>query len=161
MGRRFLLISPSWPCGVQASPLFRDSGIPTGPDDGLLVNSCLQSVVHPEMFGGGDCISFAERPLAKVGVYAVRQNPVLFHNLLAALEGKELKTFVPQREYMLIFNLGNGEGDPVEEEFYLGGGVWLPAERLYRASRLAVHAQIQVFGGAGRKGVKNSFPVAY
>jgi NADH dehydrogenase FAD-containing subunit len=96
--------------GVQASRLFRDSGIPTGPDDGLLVNSYLQSVVHPEMFGGGDCISFAERPLAKVGVYAVRQNPVLFPNLLAALEGKELKTFVPQGEYMLIFNLGNGRG---------------------------------------------------
>jgi NADH dehydrogenase FAD-containing subunit len=96
--------------GIQASSLFRDSGVPVGPDDGLLVNSCLQSVAHPEMFGGGDCIRFAERPLAKVGVYAVRQNPVLFHNLLAALEGKEMRAFIPQKDYMLIFNLGNGRG---------------------------------------------------
>jgi NADH dehydrogenase FAD-containing subunit len=96
--------------GVQPSSIFGDSGIPTGPDGGLLVNPYLQSVAHPEMFGGGDCISFAERPLAKVGVYAVRQNPILLHNLLAALEGKEMQTFTPQRDYMLIFNMGNGRG---------------------------------------------------
>jgi len=96
--------------GVQPSRIFRDSGIPTGPDGGLLVNAYLQSVAHPEMFGGGDCISFAEGPLAKVGVYAVRQNPILYHNLLAALEGKEMKTFMPQKDYMLIFNMGNGRG---------------------------------------------------
>jgi NADH dehydrogenase FAD-containing subunit len=96
--------------GVQPSRIFRDSGIATGPDGGLLVNSFLQSVAHPEMFGGGDCVSFADRPLAKVGVYAVRQNPILLHNLLAALEGREMKTFVPQKDYMLIFNMGNGRG---------------------------------------------------
>jgi NADH dehydrogenase FAD-containing subunit len=96
--------------GVRPSRIFRDSGIPTGPDGGLLVNSFLQSVAHPEMFGGGDCISLADRPLAKVGVYAVRQNPVLYHNLLAALEGREMRTFMPQKDYMLIFNLGNGRG---------------------------------------------------
>jgi len=96
--------------GVQPSRVFRDSGIPTGPDGGLLVNSFLQSVAHPEMFGGGDCISFVDRPLAKVGVYAVRQNPILLHNLLAALEGKEMNAFIPQEDYMLIFNMGNGRG---------------------------------------------------
>jgi NADH dehydrogenase FAD-containing subunit len=96
--------------GVQPSRIFRDSGIPTGPDGGLMVNSFLQSVAHPEMFGGGDCVSFAEQPLAKVGVYAVRQNPILYHNLLAALEGREMKIFMPQKDYMLIFNMGNGRG---------------------------------------------------
>jgi NADH dehydrogenase FAD-containing subunit len=96
--------------GVQPSRLFHDSGIPTGTDGGLLVNTFLQSVAHPEMFGGGDCISFAERPLAKVGVYAVRQNPILLHNLMAALEGREMKPFMPQKDYMLIFNMGNGRG---------------------------------------------------
>ena len=96
--------------GVQPSRIFHDSGIPKGPDGGLLVNSFLQSVAHLEMFGGGDCVSFAEQPLAKVGVYAVRQNPILLHNLLAALEGKEMKAFMPQKDYMLIFNMGNGRG---------------------------------------------------
>jgi NADH dehydrogenase FAD-containing subunit len=96
--------------GIEPPPLFRDSGLPTGVDGGLLVDNHLQGVEHPEIFGGGDCISFRPRPLDKVGVYAVRQNPVLLHNLLAALEGRELKVFEPQADYLLIFNLGDGRG---------------------------------------------------
>lgn len=96
--------------GIKPLPLFRDSALPTGEDGGLRVNSYLQSVAHPEIFGGGDCISLSGNPLAKVGVYAVRQNPVLFHNLLATLEGGEMQTFQPQKDYMLIFNMGNGRG---------------------------------------------------
>jgi NADH dehydrogenase FAD-containing subunit len=107
--------------GIQPSRIFRDSGIPTGPDGGLLVNSFLQSVAHPEMFGGGDCVSFAGMPLAKVGVYAVRQNPILFHNLVAALEGREMKTFMPQKDYMLIFNMGNGHGILWKKNFVYEG----------------------------------------
>jgi NADH dehydrogenase FAD-containing subunit len=107
--------------GVQPSRIFRGSGIPTGPDGGLLVNSFLQSVAHPELFGGGDCISFADPPLAKVGVYAVRQNPILLHNLLAALEGSEMKAFMPQKDYMLIFNMGNGRGILWKKNFVYEG----------------------------------------
>ncbi len=96
--------------GIKPLPLFRDSALPTGEEGGLQVNAYLQSVAHPEIFGGGDCISLSGNPLAKVGVYAVRQNPVLFHNLLTALEGGEMQTFRPQKDYMLIFNMGNGRG---------------------------------------------------
>lgn len=96
--------------GIRPSSLFRDSGIPAGPDGGLLVNPHLQSVAHPEIFGGGDCISLAGNPLAKVGVYAVRQNPVLCRNLQAALDGGKMETFMPQSHFLLIFNMGNGKG---------------------------------------------------
>ncbi|MBI5848913.1 MAG: FAD-dependent oxidoreductase [Nitrospirae bacterium] len=96
--------------GVRPSALFRDSGLPVGPDNGLLVNSHLQSIAYPGIFGGGDCISLEGHKLAKVGVYAVRENMVLFNNLMASLEGGELETFIPQQQYMLIFNLGNGRG---------------------------------------------------
>jgi NADH dehydrogenase FAD-containing subunit len=96
--------------GVKPLPLFRNSNLPCGEDGGLLVNSHLQSVTHPEIFGGGDCISLTGRRLAKVGVYAVRQNPVLFHNLLAALEGRTMESFIPQKDYMLILNMGNSRG---------------------------------------------------
>jgi NADH dehydrogenase FAD-containing subunit len=67
-------------------------------------------VAYPDIFGGGDCISLEERSLAKVGVYAVRQNPILFHNLLAALEGGKMAVFKPQKDFLLIFNMGNGQG---------------------------------------------------
>jgi NADH dehydrogenase FAD-containing subunit len=96
--------------GVRPPGLFQDSGLPTGPDGGLLVNEFLQSVAHPEMFGGGDCIAFQPQPLDKVGVYAVRQNPVLRDNLLAALEGRPFRPFQPGGAYLLIFNLGDGRG---------------------------------------------------
>ena len=96
--------------GIQPSRLFRESGLPTGADGGLRVNGYLQSVAYPEIFGGGDCISFDKQPLDKVGVYAVRQNPILHHNLWAALEDRSLQVFQPQDVYLLIYNLGNHTG---------------------------------------------------
>jgi NADH dehydrogenase FAD-containing subunit len=105
--------------GIEPSHLFRESGLPTGTDGGLLVNAYLQSVAYPEIFGGGDCICFEKRPLDRVGVYAVRQNPVLHHNLMAALEERSLQAFEPQDVYLLIYNLGNRTGI-----FCRGNWVW-------------------------------------
>ena len=109
--------------GVSPSAIFEDSGLPTGPDKGLLVNKYLQSVKYPEIFGGGDCIYFRDQPLDKVGVYAVRQNPVLLHNLTAALEGKNLEPFDPGPEYLLIFNLGGGYGVLKKKQLVFGGKI--------------------------------------
>lgn len=96
--------------GVKPSAIFARSGLPVGADGGLQVNHFLQSTAHTNIFGGGDCISFAPQSLDKVGVYAVRQNPVLYHNLLACLEGRPLEKFTPGGSYLLIYNLGDGQG---------------------------------------------------
>ena len=96
--------------GVTPSDIFTESGLATGPDGGLTVNRFLQSPDHADIFGGGDCIHFADRPLDKVGVYAVRQNPVLYHNMVAQMEGGALMPFDPGGDYLLIFNLGGGVG---------------------------------------------------
>ena len=96
--------------GVKPSAIFADSNIANGPDGGLRVNRFLQSTQHPCIFGGGDCIYFEDQPLDKVGVYAVRQNPVLLHNIMAQLNGGELMPFDPNGDYLLIFNLGGGVG---------------------------------------------------
>ena len=96
--------------GVRPSPVFRASGLEVGEDGGLLVDQFLQSLSHPDIFGGGDCITFSPDPLDKVGVYAVRQNPVLLHNLQAQLEGRSLNAFDPGGAYLLIFNIGGGQG---------------------------------------------------
>lgn len=94
--------------GVKPSPLFASSDLPMGLDGGLLVNDRLQCVGVPEVFGGGDCIWYMPRPLDKVGVYAVRENPVLADNLLAQMEGRALRSFDPGGSYLLIFNVGGG-----------------------------------------------------
>jgi NADH dehydrogenase FAD-containing subunit len=96
--------------GVKPSPIFSRSGMAVGPDGGLLVNENLQATEHANIFGGGDCIHFAPQPLDKVGVYAVRQNPVLYHNLMATLSGRPPQAFDPGGKYLLIYNLGGGVG---------------------------------------------------
>ena len=96
--------------GIKPSPIFEASGLPTGPEGGLLVNRYLQCPKYPEIFGGGDCIYFKDKPLDKVGVYAVRENPVLYHNLMASLEEKDLQSFDPGGDYLLVFNMGDGTG---------------------------------------------------
>jgi NADH dehydrogenase FAD-containing subunit len=96
--------------GIRPSPLFRNSGLPTGEDGGLLVNDRLQCVGHPELFGGGDCISIEGISLDRVGVYAVRENRILHRNLLAFLEGRALHRFDPGGGYLMILNLGDGTG---------------------------------------------------
>jgi NADH dehydrogenase FAD-containing subunit len=96
--------------GVKPSALFAASSLPTGPDGGLRVNRYLQCPEHPDIFGGGDCIHYEPEPLDKVGVYAVRQNPVLFHNIVASLNGDTLRPFDPGGSYLLIFNMGGGMG---------------------------------------------------
>jgi NADH dehydrogenase FAD-containing subunit len=108
--------------GVKPSAIFRNSGIATGPDGGLRVNRFLQSTQYPDISGGGDCIHFEDQPLDKVGVYAVRQNPVLFHNVVARLNGGDLMPFDPGGDYLLIFNLGGGVG--VLKKRWLEFGGW-------------------------------------
>ena len=107
--------------GVKPSAIFEVSGLPTGPDGGLRVNKFLQSTAYPDMFGGGDCIYFQDQPLDKVGVYAVRENPVLLHNLMAQLEGTALLPFDPGGDYLLIFNMGDGTGILHKKGFTFGG----------------------------------------
>ena len=109
--------------GVKPSTIFKESGLPIGPDGGLLVNKYLQCTEYPEIFGGGDCIYFQDQPLDKVGVYAVRENPVLYHNLMATLEGEELHPFDPGGSYLLIFNTGGGKGILGKNSLMFGGSV--------------------------------------
>jgi NADH dehydrogenase FAD-containing subunit len=96
--------------GIRPSPIFKESGLPTGEGGELLVDSFLRSPAYPEIFGGGDCIALQGAKLAKVGVFAVRQNPILHHNLMAALEGGPMGSFVPQKDFLAILNMGYGRG---------------------------------------------------
>lgn len=107
--------------GVIPSPLFRLSGMKTDADGALLVDFHLQSLQYPEIFGGGDCINVQNLHLAKVGVYAVRQNLILHHNLMAFLENTPLRPFQRGRNFLLILNMGNGRGIAARKRLAWGG----------------------------------------
>lgn len=95
--------------GVKPAPLFVDTLVPTAEDGGMLVNQHLQSVEYPEIFGGGDCVTLRGENLARVGVYAVRQNPVLLHNIAAALDDQPMIRFNPgSPNFLILINMGDG-----------------------------------------------------
>lgn len=90
-------------------------------NQGLEVDACLNSLADPALFGAGDCIDFQPRALPKVGVYGVRQGPILLHNLLARWKREELKPFCPQSEYLTLLNLGNGRALASRGRYYYYG----------------------------------------
>lgn len=96
--------------GILPPRLFVRSGLPTGPQGGLLVDRYLRSVAYPEIFGGGDCIEIADMPLPRVGVFALRETSFLEQNIAATLLSGELSPFETKEEYLLICNLAGGHG---------------------------------------------------
>jgi NADH dehydrogenase FAD-containing subunit len=96
--------------GLAPSPVIAGSGLAVSRDGALLVDRRLRAVGGYEIYGAGDCAAIEDLELPKVGVYAVREAPVLFGNLSAALEGAPLHDFEPQRRFLLIMNLGDGTG---------------------------------------------------
>ncbi|MDP8951182.1 MAG: FAD-dependent oxidoreductase, partial [Actinomycetota bacterium] len=96
--------------GISPPDVFRDSRLPTDEAGGLQLDRYLRSTGDGRLFGGGDCVSFRGRLLPKLGVFAVRQGPVIFRNLRASLAGSPLSEYKPQRHYLYVLNLGDGTG---------------------------------------------------
>jgi len=71
----------------------------------ITVDANLQSSAT-EVFAVGDCAHLSHDPRPKAGVYAVREAPVLFDNLRAALSGGDLRPYKPQRDYLKLISLG-------------------------------------------------------
>ena len=70
------------------------------------IDPTLQVQGHPTLFAVGDCAAMIHAPRPKAGVFAVRQAPVLAHNLSAAYHGTPLIRYDPQRDYLKIISLG-------------------------------------------------------
>ncbi len=106
--------------GLRVPDPIIHSGLPYD-DSGLIVDETLRSIADPLVFAAGDCASLQGRRLPKAGVYAVRQAPILAFNLLATVEGRELRRFRPQKKILLILNLGDGSGLATWGPFWFQG----------------------------------------
>ncbi|WP_170417715.1 selenide, water dikinase SelD [Ruegeria atlantica] len=74
--------------------------------DGFIrVDAQLQSG-DPAVFAAGDCAHLNENPRPKAGVYAVREAPILFQNLRAALGSGAPRRYEPQKDYLKLISLG-------------------------------------------------------
>jgi selenide,water dikinase len=132
-----------WVAGAAAPAWLSASSLPTDAAGFVRVAPSLQVAGDPDLFAAGDCAAF-DPPLAKAGVYAVRQGPLLDHNLRARLTGGALRPFRPQRDFLVLLNLGDGTALGTKWGRVVAGAwvLWLKD----RIDRRFVH-RFQVAGG--------------
>ncbi len=98
-----------WLTGPHGGPLFTESGLPIDGRGFLLVDDQLRSVADSSVFAVGDCATLASHPATpKAGVYAVRQAPILWRNLLAAGHRAGFSSYTPQPDFLSILNTCDG-----------------------------------------------------
>lgn len=118
-----------WATGAVGPDLFARSGLPTDDDGFVRADPTLQVEDSNRIFAAGDCATLTGyEDLAKVGVHAVKQGPVLRRNLERSLrqirlEGKpagrdSLTAFRPYPATPLILSTGIPEG------IWTTGSVW-------------------------------------
>jgi selenide,water dikinase len=107
-GRELAFDEAIFTTGARAPEWFASSGLPVNERGFLKVDSYLRVEGRANLFGAGDCIEFTPKPLAKAGVYAVREGPILDANLRAIVEGpgRSLRRFRPQRRTMALMTSG-------------------------------------------------------
>ncbi len=76
-----------WATGAVGPSLLRESGLSTDERGFLHVDRTLRTLTHPRIFAAGDCATILDLDLDKVGVHAVKQGPLLRHNLNRSLQG--------------------------------------------------------------------------
>lgn len=108
--------------GTRPQPWLAETGLDLH-QGFVTVSPSLQSS-DPLIFAAGDCVHLAHAPRPKAGVFAVREAPVLLHNLRAALTGTALKRYQPQRDYLKLVSTG-GKGAVADKFGLRSGGAWL------------------------------------
>ncbi len=98
-----------WITGAAPPTWLADNGLALDGKKFINENNYLQSTSRGEIFAAGDCATVAGAVYPKSGVYAVRQGPVLAHNLRAALNGQSgeaLQTYTPQPRALALISTG-------------------------------------------------------
>ena len=110
--------------GTVAQGWLADTGLAL--EDGFVrITPTLQTETDPLIFAAGDIAHMSQAPRPKAGVFAVRQAPVLFHNLRsAALGAGVLQSYRPQRDYLKLVSTG-GKGAVADKWGLPLDGRWL------------------------------------
>ena len=104
-------------------------------DDGFIATRpTLQVISDDDVFAVGDCASIHDHPLAKSGVYAVRQGPVVAGNLRRRVRGEASVPFVPQQKTLALISLGGKRAIAAYGGFAASGGwAWVWKDKIDRA----------------------------
>lgn len=96
-----------WATEATAPQWIRDSGLMTDDRGFVLVDRTLRSVSHSNIFASGDIATLQNNPQPKAGVFAVRQGPIVAHNLQQTLANRSLQVFNSQSRYLSLVSLGD------------------------------------------------------
>ncbi len=97
-----------WSTGAAPPPLIQNTELPKASDGFLAVDENLQSTSGLPVFAVGDSASLVHSPVAKSGVYAVREGPFLWENLTRFLQSQPLKAYSPQPGFLSLLADGDG-----------------------------------------------------
>lgn len=95
-----------WVTSAAPAAWLRSTGLALDQLGFVRVDASLRSVSHADVFAAGDVAALDGLRLEKSGVYAVRQGPILAHNLMAHGQGSGLKRYRPQRKTLALISTG-------------------------------------------------------
>lgn len=98
-----------WVAGAAAPDALEGGDLPRDARGFVRVGPTLEVVGCRDLFAAGDCAVHEAAPwVTRAGVYAVRQAPVLDHNLRAALGHGTPRPWTAQRHTLALLDLGDG-----------------------------------------------------
>jgi selenide,water dikinase len=113
-----------WCTGAAAAPWIESSGLAVTDSGFLAVRDTLQALNDDSVFGVGDIAVQVDNPRPRAGVFAVRQAPVLAHNLRAALMAQPLREHKPQQRFLSLLSLG-GRSATADKGLFNATGQWV------------------------------------
>ncbi|TWU10698.1 NADH dehydrogenase-like protein YjlD [Allorhodopirellula heiligendammensis] len=108
-GCRHVVDAVIWATGAAAPPVLSKLGLRTDDRGFIATGPTLQTLSDPRVFAVGDSGTILQSPSPKAGVYAVRQSPILWHNIRALATGGTMQQFKPQRSFLKLLNTGDGK----------------------------------------------------
>ena len=115
----------TWAINAGAQSWLAGSGLICDKQGFVQVDHFLRSVSHSNIFVVGDSAAFTPMSLPKAGVYAVRQGPVLTHNLVATFNRRALRPYRPQHHFLSLLTTGERYAVASRGSFFMKGKwVW-------------------------------------
>jgi selenide,water dikinase len=122
-----------WVTQAGGASWLADTGLELDSDGFIRVTDTLQTTVDPNIFAAGDIATMINHPRPKSGVFAVRQGRPLERNLRRSVQGRSLKPFRPQSEWLALISTGDRYAVASRGRLgFAGAWVWRWKDRIDR-----------------------------